>query len=148
MRHPAAFYPHLSNEEIRLNRAAAVSDWRQLALNPSEWKQGEERWVRMHDVAWCSGRQLALQMWVEGRASESAGRPMRPPPTPVSLNISTCPPSKPNQQTNLSLCYCGQLSTTLQNSLQPLELSRVSSMPSTSLIASACLLLLLRCKRK
>ena len=62
VRHPAAFYPHLSNEEIRLNRAAGVGDWRQLATSPPEWKQGEERWVKMNDVAWSSGRQLALQV--------------------------------------------------------------------------------------
>ena len=59
-RHPSSFYPHLSNEEIRLNRGAGVRDWRQLAVQPREWKQREPQWIKMHDVAWCSGRQLAL----------------------------------------------------------------------------------------
>ena len=38
-RHPASFYPHLSNEEVRLNRAAGVADWRTLASDPVEWKK-------------------------------------------------------------------------------------------------------------
>ena len=60
VRHPAAFYPHLSNEEVRLNRAAGVKEWRSLAADPPEWKKREAEWVRQNDVAWCSGRQLAL----------------------------------------------------------------------------------------
>ena len=54
VRHPTSFYPHLSNEEVRLNRAAGAAEWR-------EWKSKEDQWVRQNDVAWCSGRQLALQ---------------------------------------------------------------------------------------
>ncbi|CAE7734694.1 R1A1-element\ORF2 [Symbiodinium sp. CCMP2592] len=62
VRHPAAFYPHLSNEEIRLNRAARCGDWRQMARDPPAWKQAEARWIQQNDIAWCSGRQLALRM--------------------------------------------------------------------------------------
>ena len=60
VRHPAAFYPHMSNEEVRLNRAAGVKEWRTLAEDPAEWKKREMVWVQQNDVAWCSGRQLAL----------------------------------------------------------------------------------------
>eukprot|EP00439_Symbiodinium_sp_Y106_P073157 s2086_g13.t1 len=59
-KHPRSFFPHLSNEETRLNRAAGVDNWRDLALKLAEWKMREAAWVEMNDVAWCSGRQLAL----------------------------------------------------------------------------------------
>ncbi|CAE7550167.1 unnamed protein product [Symbiodinium necroappetens] len=60
VRHPAAFFPHLSNEEVRLNRAAGRAEWRELAADPVEWKKKEDQWVRQNDIAWCSGRQLTL----------------------------------------------------------------------------------------
>ncbi|CAE7220435.1 unnamed protein product, partial [Symbiodinium sp. CCMP2456] len=59
-RHPAAFYPHMSNEEIRLNRAAGVAHWRSLAMLPADWKKREPVWIQQNDIAWCTGRQLAL----------------------------------------------------------------------------------------
>ncbi|CAE7305768.1 unnamed protein product, partial [Symbiodinium necroappetens] len=46
LRHPASFYPYLSNDELRLNRAAAREDWRQLATDPQAWKQAEAEWIR------------------------------------------------------------------------------------------------------
>ena len=60
LRHPASFYPYLSNDELRLNRAAAREDWRQLAMDPQAWKQAEAEWIRREDIAWTTGRQLAL----------------------------------------------------------------------------------------
>ena len=60
LRHPASFYPYLSNDELRLNRAAACDDWRQLAADPKAWAQAEAEWIRREDVAWTTGRQLAL----------------------------------------------------------------------------------------
>ena len=59
-RHPASFFPRLSNEEVRLNRAAGVAEWRTLAADPVEWKKKEDTWVQHNDVAWCTGRQLTL----------------------------------------------------------------------------------------
>ena len=60
LRHPASFYPYLSNDELRLNRAAAREDWRQLAKDPKAWQQAEAEWIRREDVAWTTGRQLTL----------------------------------------------------------------------------------------
>ena len=60
LRHPTAFYPHLSNEEVRLNRASGTESWRALARDGPGWKRREQTWVDQNDVAWCSGRQLAL----------------------------------------------------------------------------------------
>ena len=60
LRHPASFYPYLSNDELRLNRAAAQEDWRQLAKDPKAWQQAEAEWIRREDVAWTTGRQLTL----------------------------------------------------------------------------------------
>ncbi|CAE7361985.1 unnamed protein product [Symbiodinium necroappetens] len=60
LRHPASFYPYLSNDELRLNRAARCEDWRQLAMDPVAWRQAEAEWLRREDVSWTRGRQLAL----------------------------------------------------------------------------------------
>ena len=58
--HPAAFYPYHTREETALNNAAQHQDWRQLAQDPEAWLQHMPRWVSAMDVAWASGRQLAL----------------------------------------------------------------------------------------
>ncbi|CAE7811116.1 mcm9 [Symbiodinium sp. KB8] len=58
LRHPASFYPYLSNDELRLNRAAAQEDWRQLAKDPKAWQQAEAEWIRREDVAWTTGGRM------------------------------------------------------------------------------------------
>ena len=62
LRHPASFYPlpYLSNDELRLNRAAGCDDWRTLAADPQAWGRAAAEWLRREDVPWTTGRQLAL----------------------------------------------------------------------------------------
>ena len=60
LRHPASFYPYLSNDELRLNRAAGCDNWRALAADPKAWGQAAAEWLRREDVPWTTGRQLAL----------------------------------------------------------------------------------------
>ena len=58
--HPASFYPYHTREETALNNASQHHDWRQRAQDPAAWLQHMPRWISDMDVAWASGRQLAL----------------------------------------------------------------------------------------
>ena len=58
--HPAAFFPYHTREETALNNAAQHQDWRQVARDTTAWLQQMPRWISEMDVAWSSGRQLAL----------------------------------------------------------------------------------------
>ena len=60
IRHPSSFYPHLSNEEKSLNSITRSPNWRTQAQDTTLWQQLKPTWVERMDVAWTSGRQLAL----------------------------------------------------------------------------------------
>ena len=60
IRRPGHFYPYRTNEEKALNRAAGGTPWRLAATDTARWAQCKEAWVQAMDVAWASGRQLAI----------------------------------------------------------------------------------------
>ena len=60
LRHPGSFYPHLSNEEKHLNQVTGSSNWRTQAQDPKLWQNLRTAWINQMDVAWTSGRQIAL----------------------------------------------------------------------------------------
>ena len=60
IKHPGSFFPHLSNEEKHLNRVTKTQNWREQAQDPKLWQSLKQTWIDQTDVAWTSGRQLAL----------------------------------------------------------------------------------------
>ena len=60
VRHPGQFFPYHTNEEKALNRAAGGMAWRQVARDVTTWAQCKNAWVHSMDIAWASGRQLAI----------------------------------------------------------------------------------------
>ncbi|CAE7390465.1 unnamed protein product [Symbiodinium sp. CCMP2592] len=77
IRHPTWFFPHLTGEEQKLNRAAGRSDWREAAVDTAQWRSLEAEWLRREDVRWTSGRQVSL--------TDSAMTPPSPPPPPPAV---------------------------------------------------------------
>ena len=69
IRHPGHFYPYHTNEEKALNRAAGGTPWRLAATDTARWAQCQEAWVQAMDVAWASGRQLAIGQQPDTRNS-------------------------------------------------------------------------------
>ena len=60
IKHPRSHYPYLSNDELRLNRAAGGKEWREVACDPAAWKGLEREWLKREDVRWSSGRQVSI----------------------------------------------------------------------------------------
>ena len=58
--HRGSFYAYHTFEEQSFNRACSSSNWREISKDPIVWKSFQQQWVSNMDVAWSSGRQLAL----------------------------------------------------------------------------------------
>ena len=59
IKHPKAFFPRLMIPEQRLDTAAGAP-WRTVAQDRAQWQGHLAAWTKIADVAWSSGRQLAL----------------------------------------------------------------------------------------
>ena len=60
IKHTGTFFAYRTHEEEALNKASNNRDWRSLAKDPQAWKDQQTTWVNNMDLAWSSGRQLAL----------------------------------------------------------------------------------------
>ena len=61
-RHKRRHFPRITLEERVLTQVTA-GDWRQVAQDRAAWKGLEAQFVDMHDLPWCSGKQLALPLY-------------------------------------------------------------------------------------
>ena len=61
VRHKRRHYPRLTSEEKFLSAVFKGQDWRPFAENKDTWKSFEQSFLELHDVAWSSTRQLALE---------------------------------------------------------------------------------------
>ena len=60
IKHPGRFFAHRTHEEEALNRASGSGEWRTIAKDPRTWQDLQKTWISNMDLAWSSGRQIAL----------------------------------------------------------------------------------------
>ena len=64
IKHSRRHFPRISNEDRDRTRIACIDstcqDWRSMAVDKARWKSHEGDWVKLLDIPWSSGRQLAL----------------------------------------------------------------------------------------
>ena len=58
--HRGTFYPYLNNDETKVIRACGNHKWHEEAKDKIRWHTFLPEWLKREDVAWCSGRQVAL----------------------------------------------------------------------------------------